>query len=120
MWATSIGSTFSQSPVPGERKSGMPLGTEMPAPVSATVLREERISSASRSTPSCPLGIGGRVGERRLVAAAAAHFEMEQLVLDFDQVGVNLAALSVMARDYAGDCRLLLHRAPNPYRDPVA
>src|SRR6266542_2092185 len=50
MWATSIGSTFSQSPVPGERKSGMPLGTEIPAPVSATVQREDRISSASRVT----------------------------------------------------------------------
>ena len=36
MWATSIGSTFAHSPVPGERKSGMPDGTEMPAPVSAT------------------------------------------------------------------------------------
>ncbi len=36
MWATSIGSTFSQSPLPGVRKSGMPDGTEIPAPVSAT------------------------------------------------------------------------------------
>ena len=36
MCATSIGSTFSHSPVPGERKSGIPEGTEMPAPVSAT------------------------------------------------------------------------------------
>ena len=36
MWATSIGSTLSHRPVPGERKSGMPDGTEMPAPVSAT------------------------------------------------------------------------------------
>ena len=24
MWATAIGSTFAHSPVPGERKSGMP------------------------------------------------------------------------------------------------
>ena len=36
MWATSIGSTFVHSPVPGVRKSGIPEGTEMPAPVSAT------------------------------------------------------------------------------------
>ena len=36
MCATSIGSTFSHSPVPGERKSGIPDGTEIPAPVSAT------------------------------------------------------------------------------------
>ena len=49
MCATSIGSTFSHRPVPGERKSGMPLGTEMPAPVSATVRLEERSSSARRS-----------------------------------------------------------------------
>ena len=49
MCATSIGSTFSHRPVPGERKSGMPEGTEMPAPVSATVRLDERISSARRS-----------------------------------------------------------------------
>src|SRR5438477_10792441 len=55
MCATSIGSTFSHRPVPGERKSGMPLGTDMPAPVNATVQREERISSASRSTPGSAL-----------------------------------------------------------------
>ena len=36
MWATSIGSTFSHIPVPGVRKSGIPDGTEIPAPVSAT------------------------------------------------------------------------------------
>ncbi len=32
--------------VPGERKSGIPEGTEMPAPVNATTDRAERISSA--------------------------------------------------------------------------
>ncbi len=47
MWATSIGSTFSHSPVPGERKSGIPDGTEIPAPVSATTEPAERISPAS-------------------------------------------------------------------------
>ena len=36
MWATSIGLTLAHSPVPGERKSGIPDGTEIPAPVSAT------------------------------------------------------------------------------------
>jgi hypothetical protein len=49
MCATSIGSTFAHSPVPGERKSGMPDGTEMPAPVRATTDLAERISSARRS-----------------------------------------------------------------------
>ena len=50
MCATSIGFTFSQIPVPGERKSGMPDGTEMPAPVSTTarwaVLRRSASSLA--------------------------------------------------------------------------
>ena len=47
MCATSIGLTFSHSPVPGERKSGIPDGTEIPAPVSATTEPASRISSAS-------------------------------------------------------------------------
>ena len=50
MCATSIGLTFSHIPVPGERKSGMPDGTEMPAPVSTTarsaVLRRSASSLA--------------------------------------------------------------------------
>ena len=53
MCATSIGLTFSHSPVPGERKSGIPDGTEIPAPVSATTLPAERISSASAAAPLC-------------------------------------------------------------------
>ena len=47
MWATSIGSTFAHRPVRGERKSGIPEGTEIPAPVSATTEPAERISPAS-------------------------------------------------------------------------
>src|SRR5690349_18593835 len=50
MCATSIGSTRSHSPVPGERKSGIPDGTEMPAPVRATTEPASRISSARRAT----------------------------------------------------------------------
>ncbi len=46
MWATFIGSTLVHSPVPGERKSGIPDGTKMPAPVSAT----------TRSDPQDQLG----------------------------------------------------------------
>ena len=58
MWATSIGSTFAHSPVPGERKSGIPDGTEIPAPVSATTESASRISSRaapqrSRSALTC-------------------------------------------------------------------
>src|SRR3954453_13964552 len=52
MCATSIGSTLAHSPVPGVRKSGIPDGTEIPAPVSATTDPALRISSASRSTPA--------------------------------------------------------------------
>ncbi len=58
MCATSIGSTFSHRPVPGERKSGIPDGTEMPAPVSATTERAPPMSSASRSTSA--LGASAR------------------------------------------------------------
>jgi hypothetical protein len=56
MWATSIGSTFSHSHVPGERKSGIPDGTDTPAPVKATTDLAERISSARRSWSvlTCP------------------------------------------------------------------
>src|SRR5207253_7047889 len=50
MWATSIGSTFSHNPTPGERKSGIPDGTEIPAPVRATTDPAPRISSASSAT----------------------------------------------------------------------
>ncbi len=49
MCATSIGSTFSHSPVPGVRKSGIPDGTEIPAPVRTTALDEPASSSASRT-----------------------------------------------------------------------
>src|SRR6476469_3358514 len=52
MWATSIGSTFAHRPVIGVRKSGMPEGTEMPAPVRATTGPEDRISEARRSAPT--------------------------------------------------------------------
>src|SRR6058998_3815281 len=52
MCATSIGLTFSHSPVPGERKSGIPDGTEIPAPVSATTDPASRTREASRSTRS--------------------------------------------------------------------
>ncbi len=48
MWATFIGSTFVHRPSPGVRKSGIPDGTEIPAPVRATVQDDPRISSASR------------------------------------------------------------------------
>src|SRR5215475_10942944 len=55
MWATFIGSTFSQSPLPGVRKSGIPEGTETPAPVSTTADSASFRSSATRSDPPCLL-----------------------------------------------------------------
>src|SRR4051794_39778685 len=48
MCATSIGFTFSQMPVPGERKSGIPDGTDTPAPVRTKAERASRIISARR------------------------------------------------------------------------
>src|SRR3712207_860666 len=50
MCATFIGSTFSQMPLPGERKSGIPDGVEIPAPVRATTESAERMRSARRRT----------------------------------------------------------------------
>src|SRR5688572_14211797 len=50
MCATFIGSTFSQMPLPGERKSGIPEGVEIPAPVRATTDSAPRIRSARRRT----------------------------------------------------------------------
>src|ERR1700731_2181284 len=47
MWATSIGSTLAHSPGAGERKSGIPDGTEIPAPVRATTESAARIAPAS-------------------------------------------------------------------------
>src|SRR6266498_3795116 len=78
MCATSIGSTFSQSPSPGLLKSGIPLGTEIPAPVRATVQLDSRISSA-RSLADLAVDAGGvledvktvSVSERAPPAAAA-------------------------------------------------
>src|SRR5918998_1143207 len=51
MCATSIGSTFAHRPVIGVRKSGIPDGTEIPAPVRTTAGPDSRISSASRCAP---------------------------------------------------------------------
>ena len=52
MCATSIGSTFAHSPVPGERKSGIPDGTEIPAPVSATTepARADQLRQPARAS----------------------------------------------------------------------
>src|SRR5919198_2300849 len=52
MWATFIGSTFSHRPLPGVRKSGMPDGTDTPAPDSTTALFDASRSSAARATSS--------------------------------------------------------------------
>ena len=54
MCATAIGSTFAHRPVWGERKSGIPEGTEIPAPVSATTEPAEEISPASSCALTSP------------------------------------------------------------------
>src|SRR4051794_1960102 len=77
MCATSIGFTFSQSPSPGVLKSGIPDGTEIPAPVSATVHCDCLMSSASCSAAAVDVGViledvkTVLVSERMTAAAAA-------------------------------------------------
>src|SRR5947199_2879116 len=103
MWATSIGLTFSHRPVPGERKSGMPDGTEMPAPVSATTERAPATSSARRSAaavrPGAAPGVVGAVS----VGATSAPGEACGA---FAQEGCD-ALFAVGAREHGGE-RLLL------------
>src|SRR4051794_19439001 len=73
MWATSIGSTFAQRPVSGVRKSGIPDGTEIPAPVSTTVHPDPRISSARADGPETSV-IWTPSARRRAVWLLAAPF----------------------------------------------
>src|SRR6476619_863420 len=92
MWATSIGSTFSHSPVPGERKSGIPEGTEMPAPVSATTERAPATSAAKRS--------------RSALTVAAANSAPAEPSSAFAEEGGD-ALLRVGAGEHLGECLLL-------------
>jgi hypothetical protein len=50
--ATAIGSYRSHRPEPCERKSGIPDGVEMPAPVRATARREDRSNVTARPMSS--------------------------------------------------------------------
>src|SRR5919106_7038896 len=61
MWATSMGSTLSHSPLPGVRKSGIPDGTEIPAPVRATTESATRMNSASCAAELCLLPAANRL-----------------------------------------------------------
>ena len=54
------GRRFSHRPVPGVRKSGIPEGTEMPAPVSATT--EPRVADELAPSRSTPAARGARRG----------------------------------------------------------
>ncbi len=63
MCATSIGSTFSHRPFPGVRKSGIPEGTLIPAPVRATVHSLSRISPASLSARAWTVSVSGFIGQ---------------------------------------------------------
>ena len=63
MCATSIGLTFSHSPVPGVRKSGIPDGTEIPAPVRTTAPLGAELRSSPRATARAhfPLNLACRL-----------------------------------------------------------
>ena len=91
MWATSIGSTFAQIPVSGVRKSGIPEGTETPAPVSATVQPDSPISSASRAASAVrlylPLHFGVRLPRKAEMPSLASSLREgggEALLLGLD------------------------------------
>src|ERR1044072_3001268 len=90
MCATSMGLTFSHSPVPGERKSGILDGTEIPAPVSATTDLASRTSDARRS-----------------IAVASLSSASLPLRLALAQAGAY-ALLGVRASEDAGEGGLLL------------
>ena len=100
MWATSIGSTFVHSPVPGERKSGIPDGTEIPAPVSATTepARADQLGQAQRPAPwpgvaHLPSNRGPRFcrkAEIPSLGVAGAEHGGERLLLGLDP-GVEVA-----------------------------
>src|SRR3954447_17656288 len=103
MCATSIGSTFSHSPVPGERKSGIPDGTEIPAPVSATTDRASRTREASCSTRSestAPTLTAIRLG----LAALPPRLALGEEGAD--------ALLAVLAAEHAPERGLLGLQAP--------
>ena len=60
-------------PVCGERKSGIPDGTEIPAPVSATTEPAERISPASSAAAlTCPLNLGVRLPRKAEMPSRAS------------------------------------------------
>src|SRR6267378_4053429 len=73
MWATSMGSTFAHRPVPGVRKSGIPEGTEMPAPVRATTDVAARTRSASAWRCSAAWTSAPDGAAAALVAPSAAN-----------------------------------------------
>src|SRR3954452_3008381 len=94
MWATSIGFTSLQIPLPGVRKSGIPDGTEMPAPDSATTVPASRTRPATRSlATSMPvnlLDVGGEFAFHGDLAREALHAAGERLAqapAHVDEVG---------------------------------
>src|SRR3954463_9163861 len=97
MCATSIGSTFSHNPLPGERKSGIPDGTEIPAPVSATTEPASRIREASRVTRS--VVVEATADQGRALFALPVRLALAQEGAD--------ALLAVLALEDGGEGGLL-------------
>src|SRR5215208_6369919 len=79
MCATFIGSTFSHSPLPGVRKSGMPDGTEIPAPVRPTARSAWPSRSARR-----PASVEVAEGADALLRVLGSEHRREALALDLE------------------------------------
>src|SRR5215207_2906037 len=94
MWATCMGSTSVQIPLPGVRKSGIPEGTEMPAPDSATTVPASRTRPATRSLATSMSGrlldVGGKFalhGDLTCEALHAAPQRLAQAPAHVDEIG---------------------------------
>src|SRR3954454_8679139 len=110
MWATSIGFTSLQIPLPGVRKSGIPDGTEMPAPDSATTVPASRTRPATRSLATCMpvnlLDVGGKFALHGDLAREALHSAGERFALapaHVDEGGWRRGVRVVCVAQFEGD-----------------
>ena len=95
-----------------------PLGLRLPA---QDRVRRRPAEDADRQDPAHRAAGEGargrrlvvrRVGELRLVAAAAVEIEVERRIVDGQRLGVDLATRLIVAGDHAGNGLLVGRRAP--------